>query len=100
MKTHQEKKACPICGMNVRHLDEHLKFVHTADDKKKFQCQDCGKGFVRKGDIEKHRINVHLKTKTKKPYHCRYGCDSTYNHPTNRNRHENAKHGGIFNKPK
>ena len=100
MRSHEEKKACPICGMNVKRLDNHLKFVHTADDKKKFQCQDCGKGFVRKADIQKHRINVHLKTKTKKPYHCRYGCDSTYNHPTNRNRHENTKHGGIFNQSK
>ena len=77
-------------------MDEHLKTVHTSDDKKKIQCQDCGKGFIREADLLKHR-NGHLKTY---PYHCRYGCDAKYNNSGSRIRHEKKKHGGTFSEYK
>ena len=93
MRSHEEKKACPVCGLNVRSVEKHLKTVHTEDDKKRFQCQDCGKGFIGERDLQKHRINVHLKTY---PYHCRYGCDAKYNDTSNRNSHEKKKHGATF----
>ena len=95
MISHEEKKACPICGINVRKIEEHIKHVHTPDEEKKYHCQDCGKGFMRDSCLQKHRINVHLKTY---PYQCRYGCDAKYNDTSNRNSHEKKKHGGLFQK--
>ena len=95
MITHEEKKACPICGIKVRSIEDHIKTIHTSDDKKQFQCQDCEKAFINDWCLQKHRINVHLKTY---PYHCRYGCDAKYNDISNRNSHEKKKHGGLFPK--
>ena len=93
MLTHEQMQCCPTCGISVRSLKLHMKRVHTADEKKKFQCQDCEKGFDLKQCLEKHRINVHLKTY---PYQCRYGCDVKYNDTSNRNSHEKKKHGELF----
>ena len=93
--SHEEKQCCPICGINVRSIKAHIKTVHTSDDKKRFPCQDCEKGFINESYLQKHRINVHLKTY---PYHCRYGCDAKYNDTSNRNSHEKKKHGGLFKK--
>ena len=93
MKTHEEKKTCQLCGKMVRSIEKHMKYSHTADEDRKFQCQDCGKGFDEDYTLQKHRINVHLKTY---PYHCRYGCDAKYNDTSNRNSHEKKKHGGVF----
>ena len=92
-KTHLEKTPCPICGVKVRKLQGHMEAVHTKDEDKKFQCQDCGKGFMAKNKLEAHRINMHLKTK---PYACRYGCDISYNDDSNRNAHEKKTHGKLF----
>ena len=93
MKTHNEKSTCPTCGVTVKNLDNHMKIVHTEDEKKNFQCTDCGKGFISNCALQKHRINAHLKTY---PYHCRYGCDMKYNDISNRNSHEKKKHGGLY----
>ena len=93
MRMHEEKKTCPDCGIKVRGLKKHIELVHTKDEDKKFQCQDCGKGFMLKRTLESHRINMHLKTK---PYNCRYGCDISYNDMSNRNAHEKKTHGKLF----
>ena len=93
MKSHNEKITCPTCGITVKHLANHIKIVHTENEKKKFQCLDCGKGFIDKTHLQKHRINAHLKTY---PYHCRYGCEMKYNDISNRNSHEKKKHGGLY----
>ena len=97
MVSHEEKQACPICGINVRNVKDHIKAVHTEDDKKPFQCQDCGKGFIKDDQLQRHRINIHLKTY---PYHCRYGCDVRYNDASNRRQHEKKKHGKLFQNEK
>ena len=93
MKTHEEKKPCPLCGVKVRHLKRHMDISHTTDEMKKHQCQDCGKGFTDLGSLNTHRMNVHLKLK---PYQCRYGCDISYNDISNRNQHEKKTHGKLF----
>ena len=85
------------CGINVRNVKDHIKAVHTEDDKKPFQCQDCGKGFIKDDQLQRHRINIHLKTY---PYHCRYGCDVRYNDASNRRQHEKKKHGKLFQNEK
>lgn len=92
-KVHVEKTPCSICGLKVRHMKEHIGAVHTKDEDKKYQCQDCGKGFMLKHKLNTHRINMHLKTK---PYACRYGCDISYNDDSNRNAHEKKTHGKLF----
>ena len=93
MVSHEDKTSCPECGLKVRHLKLHIEQVHTPDDQKPFQCQDCGKGFVEKRVLEHHRMNVHLKLR---PYNCRYGCDIAYNDTSNRNQHEKKTHGKLF----
>ena len=93
MKTHEEKKACPECGLKVRNMKFHMKSSHTSDEMKKFRCQDCGKGFISGKQLENHRMNVHLKLR---PHHCRYGCSFSYNDSSNRNQHEKKTHGKLF----
>ena len=97
MKLHTEEKIpCPECNAVVRDLKEHIANVHTLDKDKKFQCQDCGKGFLHQHKLEKHKMNVHLK---QRPFQCRYGCDMAYNDKSNRSAHERKKHGKLFNEP-
>ena len=93
METHEEKKPCPECGERVRKLKAHILAVHTPDEMKKYQCQDCGKGFTFQNKLEVNRMNIHLKLR---PYKCRYGCDISYNDTSNRNHHEKKTHGKIF----
>ena len=92
-RKHIEKTPCPVCGIKVRRLKDHMDSVHLKDEDKKYQCQDCGKGFMHEPKLEKHRISMHLKTK---PYACRYGCDISYNDDSNRNAHEKKTHGKLF----
>ena len=92
-KIHTEKEACQICGFKTHFLKRHHKTVHTKNEDKKCQCQECGKGFVNKIHLERHKISMHLKTK---PYNCRYGCDISYSDFSNRNAHEKKTHGKIF----
>ena len=82
-----------MCGYQncwKRSLTFHQQVVH---EDKKFQCQDCGKGFSIKRKLEYHRISIHLKTK---PFNCRYGCEISYSDPGNRNAHERKTHGKLF----
>ena len=90
---HTEKEACPICGFKTHNMKNHNKTVHTKDEDKEFQCQECGKGFVERQHLERHKISMHLKTK---PYNCRYGCDISYSDFSNRNAHERKTHGKLF----
>ena len=93
LKTHDPLNPCPECGKLVRDLDDHMKGMHTDDRDKRFQCKDCGKGFIDKEKLERHKINVHLKLR---PYICRYdGCDVSYNDVSNRNQHEKRVHRAV-----
>ena len=70
--------------------------MHTDDRDKRFQCIDCGKGFIERNKLEKHKMNVHLKLR---PYICRVdGCDVSYNDASNRNQHEKRVHGAVQKK--
>ena len=89
---------CEQCGVMVKHMRLHIETVHTPDDQRKYQCQDCGKGFSAPSYLEKHRMSVHLKLY---PYVCRYpDCEAKYNDRDNRNCHEKKKHGARFDKVK
>ena len=93
MRQHDPASPCPLCGEMIQNMKLHMDTVHTSDDKKKFQCQDCGKGFIGSYQLKKHQISVHLKTR---PFNCRYGCDVSYNDTSNRNQHEKRTHGKLF----
>ena len=88
-----EITTCPECGKQVKYLSQHIALVHTADNEKKFQCQDCGKGFVTLKEVKRHQMSAHIKSK---PYNCRYGCDIAYNDKSNRNQHERKQHGKVY----
>ena len=91
-KVHMARQ-CPICGEIFKTLRVHLNTVHKTDSEKKYQCQDCGKGFYDRSKLESHRMSIHIKSR---PHRCRYGCDIGYNDVSNRNSHEKKKHGSLF----
>jgi len=93
LHVHTEKQPCPQCGVLVRRLQVHISQVHTADDQRRYQCVECGKGFDDNWNLQKHRMNIHLKLR---PFQCRYGCADRYNDISNRNKHEKKKHGKLF----
>ena len=95
LRTHEEKRPCTVCGAQVKQMKNHMSEFHTPNDQKKHKCPDCGKGFHQTTKLAQHRINVHLRDR---PFPCRYGCEFRYNDASNRNSHENKKHGGLFNK--
>ena len=94
-KVHMARQ-CPICGEIFKTLRVHLNTVHKSDSEKKYQCQECGKGFYDRSKLESHRMSIHIKSR---PHRCRYGCDIGYNDVSNRNSHEKKKHGGLFIQP-
>ena len=93
----KEAVQCNLCGVMVRHMRAHMHAVHTRDEDKRHCCEFCGKGFLEKRAVEKHKMNVHLKLR---PHRCRYGCDIGYNDTSNRNAHEKKIHGGLFEQRK
>ena len=93
MKTHSDKEPCPVCGQLMKDIKRHMELMHTSKDEMKSQCEDCDKSFPYKYMLDKHRMNVHLKTR---PYTCRYGCELSYNDSSNRNAHERRRHGQIY----
>ena len=90
---HAEKKPCPICGEMIKSMWIHMKTMHTKDSDKKYQCDECGKGFVELGKYESHKMSVHAKAR---PFVCRYGCGAASSDKGNRKKHEISKHGKSF----
>ena len=89
----KEKEFCIICNKKVDKLKRHMICVHTRDEDKNYQCEDCGKGFQYEHNLKHHRMNMHIKSR---PYECRYGCKFAYNDVSNRNAHEKKTHGKKF----
>ena len=95
MKHVKEYTVCKLCNKSLKQIRQHMKNVHMDDFIKSFQCEDCGKGFLYKIHLDRHKINVHIKTE---PHKCRYGCDNKYNDLSNRNAHERRRHGHVYDK--
>ena len=91
--SHREKKPCPYCGKFIWNLWKHIKTAHTSDSEKKYQCDECDKGFVDMYTMEGHKRNVHIRDR---PFVCRYMCGIASNDKGNRKKHEIAKHGAAF----
>ena len=67
VKHNEIKKAiqCHICDKTFGTLMSLKAHVKTHDKSNIFQCDDCGKQFLRKGDLKVHRNNLHAsKTST------------------------------------
>ena len=90
------RKTCGICGAEVKYLDVHMRNQHVSDDKARYKCEYCQKGFMDKPLMEKHIMNVHIRAQ---PYKCRYGCENAYNDKSNRAAHERRRHGSCFPSP-
>ena len=84
---------CTVCGKKVKKIKLHMKTMHGDANDLKYQCNKCGKRFIRPEILKKHDMSVHLKLR---PYECRYGCDMRYNEVSNRNQHEKKTHGKLF----
>ena len=82
-KIQKDKVPCPECGLQVKHLSLHIKTLHTPDEEKEFQCQDCGKGFAKKDSLESHRTSIHLNLR---PHKCPK-CSRAFNRKVNMQRH-------------
>merc|ERR1712129_78584 len=89
---HAEKKPCPLCGKMVKSMWIHKKNMHTNNGDKKYQCDECEKGFVEKGKLEIHMTSVHIEDRR---YVCRFECGAASNEKGNRKKHEIAKHGQV-----
>lgn len=90
---HAEKKPCPLCGEMIKKTWVHMKNMHTKDSDKRYQCDQCGKGFLDMDKLRGHHISVHLKAR---PYVCRFGCGAASSDKGNRKKHEVTKHGTSF----
>ena len=69
-KAVHEKVPCRECGklFGMTNMIFHMKSAHTPDDRKKFQCDKCGKGFINKQHFSEH-LNIHT---GEKPYKCKF----------------------------
>ena len=90
---HAEKKPCPLCGKLVKSMWIHKKNMHTNDCDKKYNCDQCEKGFVEKGKLEIHVTSVHSRNR---PFVCRYQCGAATSDKGNRKKHELAIHGNVW----
>ena len=88
-RLHSKSKECKVCGGNFRNLLKHTRTMHTTDGEKKYQCDECGKGFVDKTRLRSHIISLH---KHEKPFACRFMCGFSCSSSGNRTKHENARH--------
>ena len=90
------RETCGICGSEVKNLSVHMRNQHISDDQARYKCEYCQKGFMDKPLMEKHIMNVHIRTQ---PHKCRYGCENSYNDKSNRAAHERRRHGSCFPSP-
>ena len=78
---HVEKKPCPLFGKIIKCLWIHKKNMHTNHHDKRYECNQCGNGFVEKGKLEIHMASVHVKSR---PFVCRFNCGAASNEKGNR----------------
>ena len=81
---------CKDCGGFFKNLLKHMRTIHTSESDKKYQCDQCGKGFVDKTRLREHTISVHT---SERPFACRFVCGYACSSAGNRTKHEKLKHG-------
>ena len=93
-KVHRSS-AFPVSSIVLKNIKVHMLEQHMSKVDKKFHCTDCRKGFIVKQRLIVHRMNMNIKTQS---YKCRFGCTNKFNSQSNRNVHENRRHGGVHYK--
>ena len=74
----------------MSNLNLHIKSIHA---KKTYKCDICGTK-IKKGNLTKHRKNVHeRKSSEGKKFHCEL-CDHTFSLKANLNKHISSVHEG------
>jgi len=53
-----KKEMCPLCGGWFKNLYTHIHQIHQSE--KKHVCEQCGKAFGKKNDLQVHKDRVHL----------------------------------------
>ena len=86
---HGSSKQCKDCGGMFKNLLKHMRTMHTTDDDKKYQCDECGKGFIDKTRLGSHILSLHT---NEKPFVCRFMCGFACSSSGNRTKHETARH--------
>lgn len=68
----------------------HKRRIHNPETLK-FRCEICSKGFLTKRDYDRHKMNVHIKSR---PFKCSvYDCNADFNDDSNCRMHEKRVHG-------
>jgi hypothetical protein len=84
------KIPCTICGMMVAKARRwrHHQQNHTAEQDRKYKCEQCGKGFSDRARLKDH-VNIHTGAK---PYVCKF-CANTFASKGNHRMHERSHLG-------
>ena len=91
-KVHSQKLPCPHCHklLPSRVKLEYHMISHMKPEEKKYICEKCGKRFGWSHHLQKHEMNVHVRSR---PYKCSVsGCNWAFNDLSNRNMHERRVH--------
>ena len=86
---------CPRCDKTLRNTTEqkmHLKRVHGEGDCPIVICQECGKEFVRKGELSRHMV-MH-NNNGKKNFQCQ-DCNKAFARTESLKKHVQHVHSGI-----
>ena len=88
------KVPCSVCGKMVPKdkLSSHMQRKHIPNTERKFKCEQCGKGFHSKQNLQDH-INIHTGDR---PHKCKF-CNAAFNNFSNKAAHERS-HLGVKRK--
>ena len=81
---HRKEQTCQFCGKAVKKIREHILRRHTRNEDKKYQCDNCGSGYIRKELLKIHE-RIHT---NERPFVCRLGCGFSARTAGNRTVHE------------